>query len=110
MRYRLDHFPRGNQVATEIRCSILSFSLSRIVGRPQHSTCFFPKVEKKVKVRGLPHLAKNERDMGHPTLCGREKERRGHPSLLRARSFTSLYNLLPNCDKVPWVQPYPRNE
>jgi hypothetical protein len=28
---------------------------------------------KKVKVRGIPHLAKNERDMGHPTLCGREK-------------------------------------
>ncbi len=24
------------------------------------------KVEKEVKVRGLPHLAKNERDMGHP--------------------------------------------
>jgi hypothetical protein len=24
---------------------------------------------------GIPHLAKNERDMGHPTLCGREKDR-----------------------------------
>ena len=36
--------------------------------------CFFLKVEKKVKVRGLPHLAKNERDMGHPTILGRDKE------------------------------------
>jgi hypothetical protein len=35
------------------------------------------KIEKKVKVRGLPHLAKNERDMGHPTLLGREKDRMG---------------------------------
>jgi hypothetical protein len=32
------------------------------------------KVGKKVEVRGLPHLAKNERDMGHPTLCGREND------------------------------------
>jgi hypothetical protein len=38
------------------------------------------KVGKKVKVRGLPHLAKNERDMGHPTLCGREKDRMGSSS------------------------------
>jgi hypothetical protein len=37
------------------------------------------KVGKKVEVRGIPHLAKNERDMGHPTLCGREKDRIGHP-------------------------------
>jgi hypothetical protein len=34
----------------------------------------FPAFEKKhVKRCGIPHLAKNERDMGHPTLCGREK-------------------------------------
>jgi hypothetical protein len=39
----------------------------------------FSKIRKKVKVRGLPHLAKNERDMGHPTLCGRDKERKGLP-------------------------------
>jgi hypothetical protein len=31
--------------------------------------------QKKVKVRGIPHLAKNERDMGHPTIPGREKEK-----------------------------------
>jgi hypothetical protein len=36
------------------------------------------EVEKKVKVRGLPHLAKNERDMGHPTILGREK---GKPTI-----------------------------
>jgi hypothetical protein len=30
-------------------------------------------VGKKVKVRGIPHHAKNERDMGHPTICGRDK-------------------------------------
>jgi hypothetical protein len=35
--------------------------------------CFLLKVGKKVRVRGISHLAKNERDMGHPTLCGREK-------------------------------------
>jgi hypothetical protein len=40
------------------------------------------KVGKKVEVRGIPHLAKNERDMGHPTICGREKDRIGHPSLV----------------------------
>jgi hypothetical protein len=28
---------------------------------------------KHVERSGIPHLAKNERDMGHPTLCGREK-------------------------------------
>jgi hypothetical protein len=33
------------------------------------------KVGKKVKVRGLLHLAKNERDMGHPTILGRDKDR-----------------------------------
>ena len=37
------------------------------------------KVGKKVEVRDIPHLAKNERDMGHPTLCGREKDRMGPP-------------------------------
>jgi hypothetical protein len=41
---------------------------------------FLSKVpKKKVQVRGLPHLAKNERDMGHPTIFGREKDRIGHP-------------------------------
>jgi hypothetical protein len=34
-------------------------------------------VGKKVKVRGLPHLAKNERDVGHPTILGRDKEKMG---------------------------------
>jgi hypothetical protein len=28
---------------------------------------------------GIPHLAKNERDMGHPTLSGRETDRMGQP-------------------------------
>ena len=31
------------------------------------------QVGENVKVRGLPHLAKNQRDMGHPTILGREK-------------------------------------
>jgi hypothetical protein len=30
---------------------------------------------------GIPHLAKNERDMGHPTLCGREKLKFGQVCL-----------------------------
>jgi hypothetical protein len=42
---------------------------------PVSSGCLpgFSEPEKKVKVRGLPHLAKNERDMGHPTIPGRDK-------------------------------------
>jgi hypothetical protein len=31
------------------------------------------EVGKKVKVRGFPHLAKNQRDVGSPTIPGREK-------------------------------------
>jgi hypothetical protein len=27
--------------------------------------------KKKVEVRGIPHLAKNERDVGHPRLAAR---------------------------------------
>jgi hypothetical protein len=30
-----------------------------------------------VECSGIPHLAKNERDMGHPTLLGGEKDRNG---------------------------------
>jgi hypothetical protein len=37
------------------------------------------KVGKRVKVRGIPHLAKNERDMGHPTILGRDKDWMGGP-------------------------------
>jgi hypothetical protein len=41
----------------------------------------FP-IEKPIKVRGLPQLAKNQRDMGHPSVWGRDKiprrERWGH--------------------------------
>jgi hypothetical protein len=29
------------------------------------------KVRKKVEVRGIPHLAKNERDVGHPSAAAR---------------------------------------
>jgi hypothetical protein len=25
---------------------------------------------KNIEVRGIPHLAKNERDVGHPSICG----------------------------------------
>src|ERR1700722_1387617 len=31
------------------------------------------KVGKNIEGCGLPHLAKNERDMGHPTILGRDK-------------------------------------
>jgi hypothetical protein len=31
--------------------------------------------KKHVECGGIRHLAKNERDIGHPTLCGREKGR-----------------------------------
>jgi hypothetical protein len=29
--------------------------------------------KRHVESSGLPHLAKNERDMGHPTILGRER-------------------------------------
>jgi hypothetical protein len=29
-------------------------------------------MDKKVRIRGIPHLAKNERDMGHPPIRGRD--------------------------------------
>ena len=29
--------------------------------------------ELPIEVRGLPHLAKNERDMGHPLIRGRDR-------------------------------------
>jgi hypothetical protein len=28
-----------------------------------------PNGKMKVRVRGIPHLAKNERDVGHPVIC-----------------------------------------
>jgi hypothetical protein len=37
------------------------------------------EVGKESKVRGIPHLAKNERDMGHPTILGREREKHTLP-------------------------------
>jgi hypothetical protein len=57
---------------------------------PRCSMCFLPKAGKKVKVRGIPHLAKNERDMGHPTLCGREKDRIGHLRVGAAKAAVGL--------------------
>jgi hypothetical protein len=39
----------------------------------------FPDLRKEAVERcGIPYLAKNERDMGHPTLCGREKDGMAH--------------------------------
>jgi hypothetical protein len=36
----------------------------------------FSNLKKRhVECCGLPHLAKNERDMGHPTILGREREK-----------------------------------
>src|ERR1700678_3085002 len=70
-------------VATSMLPQILSPSKNR--GVPHISLVFremwettalhvpLSKVGKKVKVHGLPHLAKNERDMGHPTILGRER-------------------------------------
>jgi hypothetical protein len=50
-------------------------------------------VGKKVKVRGLPHLAKNERDMGHPMLCGREKDRIGRRNLFSTQKYLRTFLL-----------------
>jgi hypothetical protein len=33
--------------------------------------------ELPIEVRGIPHLAKNERDMGHPMIRGRDRNRTG---------------------------------
>jgi hypothetical protein len=35
---------------------------------------FFGLRKKHVERCGIPHLAKNQRDMGHPTPCGRERD------------------------------------
>jgi hypothetical protein len=35
---------------------------------------FFDLPKMRVERFGIPHLAKNERDMGHPTILGREKD------------------------------------
>jgi hypothetical protein len=37
---------------------------------------------KDVEVRGIPHLAKNERDVGAPVISGREKSQEGEPVFL----------------------------
>jgi hypothetical protein len=35
----------------------------------------FPNIRNRhMECSSLPHLAKNERDMGHPTILGREKK------------------------------------
>ena len=31
----------------------------------------------EIEVRGMPHLAKNERDVGHPSVCCRDRVRGG---------------------------------
>jgi hypothetical protein len=46
-------------------------------------------VGKNLKVRSLPHLAKNERDMGHPTILGRKrKPRRPAVALPEAKTYS----------------------
>jgi hypothetical protein len=52
------------------------------------------KVGKKVQVRGLPHLAKNQRDMGHPTILGREKGK--DPDASCKGKETSVFLLRPS--------------
>src|ERR1700722_14742443 len=44
---------------------------SRDVGYHCARLTFFRHEQKKVEVRGIPHLAKNERDMGHPAFVTR---------------------------------------
>jgi hypothetical protein len=34
-------------------------------------------MDQNVKIRGIPHLAKNERDMGHPPIRGRDESHGG---------------------------------
>src|SRR5580698_7002940 len=63
-------------------------------GRPRTLT-FFPTFKKKqVECCGIPYLAKNERDMGHPTILGRDKT--------LSRAF--LYRR-PNRNTKPVVKP-----
>src|SRR5271155_5410779 len=54
--------------------SPISRSIFARCGRPQLLTGrFFALTAGNIEVRGLPHLAKNERDMGHPAFVA-EKE------------------------------------
>jgi hypothetical protein len=47
-------------------------------------------VKKKVEVRGIPHLAKNERDVGHPSAGGRERIKEATLSTLAAEKAERL--------------------
>jgi hypothetical protein len=61
-----DGFQIVNPLGTRLGCVLGYFQAELHVGSFRRSA--------KVKVRGIPHLAKNERDMGHPTILGREKD------------------------------------
>jgi hypothetical protein len=71
-------FLNESRTRSHVRCRVQEIRGISLVFREIWDTTalhvLLSKVGKKVKVRGIPHLAKNERDMGHPTLCGREKD------------------------------------
>jgi hypothetical protein len=41
----------------------------------------------KVEVRGIPHLAKNERDVGHLRVRGRDGSKKSQALLMNNRTF-----------------------
>jgi hypothetical protein len=53
----------SQQAQQEIRSTLVRTPVRFPLGR-------LPSMRLPVKVCGIPHLAKNERDVGHPGFCG----------------------------------------
>jgi hypothetical protein len=103
--------------ATELRMTHPIFVPSRNRGVPHISLVFremwdttnlnlFPAFGKThVERCGIPHLAKNERDMGHPTIPGRDKverqSRAAHSFVPSNQMGAAQRSLLPANDPGP---------
>jgi hypothetical protein len=56
-------------------------TLGRTWGTRRLPSSLFGPTGRDVESRGIPHLAKNERDMGHPTILGGVGVGGGGPSI-----------------------------
>ena len=71
-------FLNESRTRSHVRCRVQEIRGISLVFREMWDTTnldlFSDLGKKHVERCGIPYLAKNERDMGHPTLCGREKD------------------------------------
>ena len=88
---RDDNLSFGNRyVSFQLKLPPWDLSLPQINGIPQHSTLGLSgPTGTDIEVRGIPHLAKNERDMGHPCSVARTGFK-AEPPRLRKMTFGSL--------------------